>query len=53
MVCTHTSILNFIKAAFKDMFCFHITLIATDIMSQGEQNLAQLGTMKPILHTGI
>jgi hypothetical protein len=51
--CIHTSTPNFIKTAFKNVFCFHVSLIKTDIMSQGQQNLAQLGTMQPILHTGI
>jgi len=35
-VCIHTSTPNFIKAAFKDVFCFHVSLIKTDIMSQGQ-----------------
>jgi len=35
-VCIHTSAPNFITAAFKDVFCFHVSLIKTDIMSQGE-----------------
>lgn len=35
-VCIHTSTPNFIKTAFKDVFCFRVSLIKTDIMSQGE-----------------